>query len=305
MFFNSSVGSSKSVLPFLVARLDSVKNKSNFRKREFMSKIFERRHFLFSVFIIFFIGVTFSVNAEVINTGVWQKTETYSSTFKWLGHGGVMSGELSLPYTEESGTSWRLSGTSPSNINDGTVINFDDWSAGASAGLPVDVNLKKRSTLAKLDIGIPGSWENQSRKFEGALYLWYGSQTLYIINYVTYILPWPYVTLPESTVDLGTCHKSISGTILSKKIDVNVRVYGFQDGGTYPLYRTMSSSDTPSGGDYRDNNGNVVNFDDEVEILSNVEQSQEYTDSFSAILDCDKAPIGNLTWSVSLKYTIE
>lgn len=67
--------------------------------------------------------------------------------------------------------------------------------------------------------------ENKSGSFSGGVYFWYGKQAMATINWTMHYDPFPIVTIPSGVIDLGTCHKLVSGTVLSKPVSSSITIY--------------------------------------------------------------------------------
>ncbi|MFT4274697.1 MAG: hypothetical protein QM578_27255 [Pantoea sp.] len=236
--------------------------------------------------------------------GAWKYEHTFSTLNIWTSPRGAIEGPLSY---ESGGDEFHYSDSRPANVNDGAALTSGSWHKMGN-GLMVRITLYKDGGGFSYMFGADGSTgyvEDYSGTHSGTAYIW-NNDYLWEIDYTMYYQPFPEVVVPSGVVDLGTCHKSVGGR-LSKEVRIGVRIHGYTNGGTYPLYRSITSSDTPAGGEYTDSNQNPITLGVDNEIISSVSSAlpQDYTDTFNAVLDCDKAPIGNLTWSASVKYTIE
>lgn len=96
----------------------------------------------------------------------------------------------------------------------------------------------------------------------GSFYVWFGrNNTLAKITYTFYYTPLAQISLSNSTLDLGTCHKnsSESGLKLEKDIEIPITLRGYAPDSSYSISRVIKSSDSPEAALYHDkNNKNII-----------------------------------------------
>lgn len=157
------------------------------------------------------------------------------------------------------------------------------------------------------DINIGGSGRDNKNGFQsGVFYLWYGKQAMATVNWTMYYLPFPVVTMPTGVIDLGTCHKSVKGNVLSKKINASIDIYGYLNSSTYSLTRTLTPSALPKGAYFTNDDNSALTTGVPTTLISSIpEPKTTSTDSFNALLNCDEADVGVQTWNVKVTYTLQ
>lgn len=142
---------------------------------------------------------------------------------------------------------------------------------------------------------------------KGTFYMWYGKQAMATVTWDMWYAPFPKVEAPAGVIDLGECHKSVKGIVLSKAVEPRVDVYGYLNGGTYQITRTLQPGALPTGASFTeaDNSTTVENGVPKVLNASIPEPYFTINDKFIAKLDCDKANVGVQTWNVKVTYSIQ
>ncbi|MCU6359051.1 hypothetical protein [Enterobacter quasiroggenkampii] len=234
-----------------------------------------------------------------------QSIDTYT---QWYHESAANSSTNTFKYTDNGSSEVRLSLKPPTEgSQEGKVMSPGKWTYLDGKILVRGAITKKadNTTLMRFEIGGDGR-DNKSGLYKGTFYVWYGKQAMATVTYNMFYSPFPIVTAPSSVIDLGTCHKSVKGEILSQPVSVDVKIYGYLNGGNYELTRKINFSNLPVGADFIDGSGQTISDGELVTLDASIPEPYfSITDNINARLNCDQASIGVQSWTANIVYTIQ
>jgi len=219
-----------------------------------------------------------------------------------------------LTYIDDGSSQVRYSLTQPTEgSTSGEVFKFATW-------LKLDV-VNGNNIVFRAENYEPGDnktvlWgtrvagkydrEDKDGYMSGVFYIWYGKQAMATINWTLMYYPFPAIAIPSGVIDLGICHKSVSGRVLTKPVNSTIAIHGWSNGVPYSATRTLTFSNLPDGVSFTEGDGMQITSGI-TKMLSSPTTSIPITisDTFNARLDCDQAKVGVQTWRANVTYTVD
>lgn len=234
-----------------------------------------------------------------------QNISTYSH---WTSETSVIFNLAAFSFIDDGSSQLRVSLTPPTEGSEaGTIAQRDLWTYLDGKVVVKVQSYKDANNTTKVWFRIGGvTRDDKNALIKGMFYIWYGKQSMATVNYEMWYDPFPIVTAPAGIIDLGTCHKSFKGNILSKPFSVDINIYGYLNGASYGLTRTFNFGALPAGASFTDSNGQTISAGNVTTLNAAItEPPYSITDTFNARLDCDKANAGVQTWVANIVYTAQ
>lgn len=234
--------------------------------------------------------------------------QSYNAWTHWSGPKAPISSATYFVYTDDGTSKLRLSTKAPTEgSTSGNEMKINQWTEldGKVVVRAVDEKNVNGKKSVRFDIGGVGEG-NYSGYITGTFYVWHGKNAMATFRYNMYYLPFPNVTAPTEVINLGICHKSVKGDILSKPVNIDAKVFGYLNNASYGLTRTIKFGNLPAGADFIDSSGKVISNGKAMILDASISEPPfTMSDTFNARLNCDQASVGVQSWSANVVYTIQ
>lgn len=234
--------------------------------------------------------------------------QSFNAWTHWSSPRVGFSSANSFVYTDDGTSKLRLSTIAPTEgSTSGNEMKTNQWTyldGKVVIRTRDEKNINGKKSV-QFDIGGVGA-ENQSGLHKGTFYVWYGKNAMATLSYEMYYLPHPIVTAPTEVIDLGICHKSVKGDILSKAVNIDAKILGYLNNSSYGLTRTINFGHLPVGADFIDSSGQAISNGKAISLDASISEPPfTISDTFNARLNCDQASIGVQSWTANVVYTIQ